>query len=788
MDFNEAGGLGLPYHTSKRDSTSLIHGTHGTFLSSLAALSLLTISSHHHEHHSTSTLTLHHSGVVARLVPAPADHQLANREHGTRVTVHDLFGNMPVRVKQRALGTSYTKGDKKPWRLLCKEVVALHLAWGCPVTLSMRGAGETQRLQLRGKAMSEPQHKRHRPDSSLFSLSLTRSILSQAGFISPLEWDTWIKVSAHTPKISIQAGISLQPAPTKSVQFMSLGILPINGESITNVLFEEVNRLFDLSSFGNQDDIPNSKELIAKRAEDKRFKQDGFTHQQLKSGGKGVDRWPMFYINITLNDNLGPSNLGDILENESSHLPNITKVLAAMILRFLKDHHFRPQARKRSGACKTSQDLERRMPTDQTSIHHFGKGWKITKDGLKTSSSTKDTGFLTDDAMNPRRLSRIINSKSISITGNGMLVEFPPVEKTKPLSTTDADLAEDIAAGEDNQNAYIDSIILYTDSSTKQKFAINARTGNAILERPTETSPNGTPASGLQLRCQKMPRLTRKLSGSGMLRTPAGSWVTDVLKQWKNPIFEQPEAAIPTVSFESPSSETSISLRGQQHCCSDTQIQRVFSEASSRISTKLSKASLQNSKIISQVDRKFILVLAHASDSSQQRMQDQSSSFQMLVLIDQHAADERIRVEELLADLYRPISPTTTPLSKALIFQVSTNDLRLFILHKSRFARWAVHYETTDLPDPRITVKALPEAIAARCSADPKTLINLLRTEIWRQNDSPISTASSSKTPESASGKCPDGILDLINSERDHVQRRADERGVRDFGTTISNV
>ncbi|KAF4540245.1 DNA mismatch repair protein [Lasiodiplodia theobromae] len=44
-EFKESGGLGKPYCTSKHDTSDSVYGRHGTFLASLAALSLLTVTS-----------------------------------------------------------------------------------------------------------------------------------------------------------------------------------------------------------------------------------------------------------------------------------------------------------------------------------------------------------------------------------------------------------------------------------------------------------------------------------------------------------------------------------------------------------------------------------------------------------------------------------------------------------------------------------------------------------------------------------------------------------------------
>jgi hypothetical protein len=77
-------------------------------------------------------------------------------------------------------------------------------------------------------------------------------------------------------------------------------------------------------------------------------------------------------------------------------------------------------------------------------------------------------------------------------------------------------------------------------------------------------------------------------------------------------------------------------------------------------SLQLSKAGLQGAKVISQLDSKFILcTMEHfspvgmgAAKNAQRQEQKQFGSVnKVLVVIDQHAADERVRVESLMKEM-----------------------------------------------------------------------------------------------------------------------------------------
>src|SRR5579871_5903660 len=68
---NDCNLLTSSLDTSKIDCKGPTYGRHGSFLASLAALSLVTITSHHHQHHSQNTLSVNRSQVIARRCPAP---------------------------------------------------------------------------------------------------------------------------------------------------------------------------------------------------------------------------------------------------------------------------------------------------------------------------------------------------------------------------------------------------------------------------------------------------------------------------------------------------------------------------------------------------------------------------------------------------------------------------------------------------------------------------------------------------------------------------------------------
>ncbi|KAL8750403.1 MAG: hypothetical protein Q9184_006435 [Pyrenodesmia sp. 2 TL-2023] len=355
-EFLENGGLGLAYHTSKNESGHGLHGGDGVFLASLAAISILKITSHHHTNRSLATLVFHHKRPAARSVPAPSHHQLLNRNHGTKVEVHDLFGNMPVRVKQRGSQAFNCREHGQEWESVVKHLIGLLLAWHVPVDTTIRNAESDRKVTVKSKTASQAGTAEDRQKSRLFDLRWICSLLSQADYLEPNTWGAWTKTSARTPFITIRGAFSSQPVETKRTQFISLGIRHLGTSTGANVLYDEVNRIFASSSFGNLEVSSDDEAARKVRSNDKRFKTYGHTHRQLRGAGKGVDRWPMFVMRIELNEEKSVRFAGcDRLEQEST-LSSIVKVLGAMVTGFLSDHHFRPRKnRKRPYPTSTDQ-------------------------------------------------------------------------------------------------------------------------------------------------------------------------------------------------------------------------------------------------------------------------------------------------------------------------------------------------------------------------------------------------------------------------------------------------
>ncbi|KAF6834413.1 vacuolar membrane protein [Colletotrichum musicola] len=312
LEFREAGGLCKLYYTSRHSPEDETHGANGNFLASLAALSLLSITSHHHLHNSQNSLTVHNSRVLARNLPALPEQQLNTFAHGTRVIVRDLFGSMAVRVKQRALASEKAAVDKE-WGRLVHDVTALLLAWPSPVALVVRDTLHKSETRFRPNTWFRPTTK---PDF----LGRSSLILAQSSLVDGLEHASWIPVGASLGKMTIEGCVSLNPVATRRAQFISLGIQPVANEHGSNVLYTEVNNVFVKSGFA----IDEGANALS----------DGdatlpTTTGKITRPKRGLDRWPMFYFRISSSDDRSTSTTSfeDLLEDRGRTLPDMIELL-----------------------------------------------------------------------------------------------------------------------------------------------------------------------------------------------------------------------------------------------------------------------------------------------------------------------------------------------------------------------------------------------------------------------------------------------------------------------------
>lgn len=329
--------------------------------------------------------------------------------------------------------------------------------------------------------------------------------------------------------------------------------------------------------------------------------------------------------------------------------------------------------------------------------------------------------------------------------------------------------------------------VRWIDPYTGKVHLIDSRTGQTV-KRPSpavdlrlqSSDPNGASQGPTDF---QRPQSTTAVNQN--------AWIENLLREWKNPTFARTELPVPSIDVG-----THLEPGKASHGCLQA-IGSIDATQVAKFEGKLQRQRLAAAKIIAQVDQKFILAKMESTSV-------QTSEECVLVLIDQHAADERCRVERLFEEMF--IQHGTATLARKvhttemvpIVFEVSSTEASLFRKYLNFFEEWGIHYCVESQLDHGeiISIQALPTLIAERCRLEPNLVVDLLRREIWTNEEEniksskamnrkksiagysassqsdihesfPKTMAGSSHAPHSWVQKmngCPKGIFDLLNS------------------------
>jgi DNA mismatch repair protein MLH3 len=750
---------------------------------------------------------------------------------------------MPVRVKQRIEESSKLSGGGREWEELCRLVTSLVLAWPSRVLIVVRDGVSGQKLQLRG---ARPVSSWGNTQSEAKFIDHVCNTLSQAMFISSPDQSKWVSTRASTPGIRIRGAISQEPAPTKAAQFISLGIEPLSIQYGHSVLYDEINRLFESSSFGNEDEsIDLNAAEIKRKHEDRRYKSENFTTKELRGSRKGFDRWPMFYIKIeflnpaTQEGELSPDNL---VEDKKGSLSSVAELLQAMVLEFLRSYHFRPKSthpirvlQKRgsesvgnlpegSPRAGRGNDVgpQSLKPVQMQSRGSPFNTWSRVKSGRpKPGISIPEQFYGPKNLVFQGEIETPVQSASISkinvcsssstdltspgledntltIARSGKVIRPPfgglqqVASKTLPAPpSVEHDLSVSSSSRIDSEEEFVN----WVNSITKKGSLVNNRTGLATQPSTTDRlTPRILSYLEPGSQCKSLTPDQVALTEDAKFNARSSTWVDEILRNWDNPVYCPTETSIPQVSMNGAGNESQL-LHGHRHNCSQLDITQAFQEASVGLDGRISKEALRQADVISQVDSKFILIKILVGTSSSDD-ENAIAPREMLVIVDQHAADERCRIEELLGELC--IAPVmdeslthvasmqsgvlTTILEKPICFIMPKREIQLLRMHAQHFANWGIVY---DLPpakptidqhqEYRVTVRSLPPSIIERCATMPKLLVELLRSEAWKCSEKgpKLDIAQTKTNSIDTSTKhpwlkkihsCPQALLEMLNS------------------------
>ncbi|KAK2730099.1 vacuolar membrane protein [Colletotrichum kahawae] len=791
IEFREAGGLGKLYHTSRHSPESEAHGANGNFLASLAALSLLSITSHHHLHNSQNSLTLHNAKVLARNVPALPEQRLLEFSHGTRVIVRDLFGSMAVRVKQRAVASEKPSVDKE-WSRLVHDLAALLLAWPSPIALYARDTIHNNEIRFKPGSTSSKTIKFN-------LLGHSSLILAQSGLSGGLDHVSWIPIGATRGKLTIDGCISLSPVATRRAQFISFGVHPVANEHGTNVLYTEVNRVFVNSGFAIEEDVDMSldqDELLESLK--------GLANRNVRPK-RGLDRWPTFHFRISSSSGVRPlltSSFEDLLEERNRTLSDMIGLLKLVCYEFLKKYHFRPH--------KPSDSLRRPGYEGKEEVtQSFGRPGKRSKP-VSTASSRSNSATPISRPDSPFDLWQRVKAGQVS-AATSKSGQFTPISSTaSPLVTAvsfvndgeEQDLLPSLRFLDDSGNVLrrpfedVPSIsspknaALPTQASSSESFPEEAGqysvTETGLAESAQTQEESQASSQFPKVNTPFTSAFQRFKENSAQPAKEPSDWFKGVLSKWKNPVFEPVQPSVPNVddtSLSGGDQDVGSTQATDAGCCHHT------SGSNIKLTGRISKAALIGAEVVSQVDAKFILVKLHREQvSGRPRPELQRNS--VWVLVDQHAADERCRLESLMQNYFEKadgsdeVVARTQALDKPLQFEFSNKEHLLLRRYAHHLRRWGIFYKLGDQETnqwrhksrqlSKVEAMSLPPSIYERCKTDPKLLVEVLRNEIWKLEEEGRPTTRPFTAAKGIAGGdidwvsnfhgCPQGIIDLLHS------------------------
>ncbi|TDL29827.1 hypothetical protein BD410DRAFT_811341 [Rickenella mellea] len=195
-----------------------------------------------------------------------------------------------------------------------------------------------------------------------------------------------------------------------------------------------------------------------------------------------------------------------------------------------------------------------------------------------------------------------------------------------------------------------DEGITWTDPASGRSYRVDPRTGNSYIHTPhthdcatprdVESDPHSR-SSGRMIvdtRWLKQSRTNADDMDTGNKSREMPEWIQEALKG--NEAFAVTEPSIPSV--EPSTQEDRRYQKSRHHNCEHSNNGDL--EDPSRY---LSREDLESIEVVDQIDRKFIACVIHRQDGDH----SDGQSGRKLFLVDQHAADERVRVERYLKAL-----------------------------------------------------------------------------------------------------------------------------------------
>ncbi|KAH7105604.1 hypothetical protein BKA62DRAFT_690292 [Auriculariales sp. MPI-PUGE-AT-0066] len=188
--------------------------------------------------------------------------------------------------------------------------------------------------------------------------------------------------------------------------------------------------------------------------------------------------------------------------------------------------------------------------------------------------------------------------------------------------------------------------IQFLDFNSGRAFIVDARTGNSILQRVEDQTENDDNFFAPSTTSRTIVDTSALRSKQELSHATTPGWISGLLTEWQNPTFLPVGRQVASVGSTAPHTGC-CSQTGPQNCAS-----RHIQTHSSQAELSFDRDDLNAARVLGQVGTSFVACVIDAQNvttSGDPKTNTQPiSPSSTLVLIDQHAADERIRVERFL--------------------------------------------------------------------------------------------------------------------------------------------
>ncbi|KAH9076998.1 hypothetical protein EDB83DRAFT_2217806 [Lactarius deliciosus] len=289
----------------------------------------------------------------------------------------------------------------------------------------------------------------------------------------------------------------------------------------------------------------------------------------------------------------------------------------------------------------------------------------------------------------------------------------------------------------------------------------------------------------------KLSRISLTAGTSTDDKGEAPLWIVDALKD--NSAYFVEEQPIPSIPRQQ--LQTDFPSEYVMDEAYATRPRRLFDDSFSTLNEtstwSLHRGDISRMKVISQLDRKFIVCVVDAISESTEKSQTPDCAERMLVLVDQHAASERVRVEGYLKDLChhflgagRDGGQSTfrvklEPPRPVLLSRREASTLRGSTLILGRWGFGLSWPETEDRDQntdqevyEQVLVHSVPQVVSEKLLTGDE-LRNFLREHTEQSGADDVLPAFGSEGQETDQDSptwhkalrwCPKGLLDLVNS------------------------